>query len=169
MFNAMTSDQPEMYSGLQLQEDEHVVYSGYARQHWLRNPLQPSRKQPDGFVLTNRRLIMFSQPRAAKPFGARVALLTTMPLEEIDSVQVLDVRWGLMSLLAFLVLCLLYLIPGIIFLCYMGSYTGLWFAATAGNCNNELNFAREDSRMLGDMIDAIHKFKYSNQSGETLP
>jgi len=156
MSNTLTSDSSEMFPGLELLEEEQVVLSGYASER-LRNPLQPDMKHHDGFVLTDRRLIMLARPRSVKIFGAKIANLTAMPLKEIDCVQTLDVRWGFMSVVAFLFFCLLYIIPGIIFLFYMMAHTGLWLQVYAGSSTNELKFSRDDAKMLSEMIDLIQK------------
>ena len=95
MQSTLPSGGPEMFPGLELLKEEHVLLSGFAWKR-LRNPLQPDRKHRNGFVLTNIRLIMHSKLWSffgAKGIsGANTSNLTAMPLTEIECVQVLDVR-----------------------------------------------------------------------------
>jgi len=70
MQNSTTSANPDMFPGLDLLEEEQVLYSGYGSGR-LRNPLQPERIQSDCFFLTNRRLIMHTSLR--RFFGGKTA------------------------------------------------------------------------------------------------
>jgi hypothetical protein len=141
----------EMFPGLKLLEDEYVLLTGCAKDT-LRNPLQPNRKRPDGFVLTNRRLVMLSEPKSS---GTRIANLTSMPLTEISCVQVSDVGWSFLNVLGLIVLTLLYIVPGVIFLFYMLGRTGLWLVAHAGACSHEVRFGRKSAPLLSELIDLI--------------
>jgi hypothetical protein len=156
------TDAAKMFPGLQVQENERVLLSGYARKR-LSNPLMPDTKHREGFVLTDQRLIMFSRPRSGNITGAHVANLTSMPLREIDCVQALDIRWSLLGVLSFFLLCLLYVIPGVIYLFYMFSRTGLWLVAHAGSATNEVKYSRRHTADLAEAIRLIQKCRSSDE------
>jgi len=162
MQDSFAPNAAEMLPGLQLQADEHVLLSSLARTR-LPNPLMPGTKHPDGFVITDQRLIMLTQPRSTSIDGLRVSILSSMPLQQINCVQVLDIRWGGLSVLYFILLCLFWLIPGVIFFFYMFSRTGLWLVVHSGSASNELKFARHDATSLADAIGLIQKHRTSSR------
>jgi len=151
-----------MFPGLPIEDGEHVSISGYARKR-LENPLIPGTKHPDGFVLTDRRLIMLARPQPATT-GLKVSNFTSMPLRQIDAVQILDVRWSFLAFVVFLLLLLLYIVPGVIFLIYMFRRVGLWLVVHAGGCTNELKFARSAASTLAELTTQIDSYARVNPS-----
>jgi len=162
MRTAPQSEVPEMFPGLPLQDGERVLLSGYAKKR-LYNPLRPGPKHREGFVLSDRRLIMLTRPRVAHT-GSTVSNFTSMPLRKIDAVQILDVRWSFLSIVVFLLLLLFYIVPGLIYLVYMSSRVGLWLAVHSGGCSNECRLARSAAPTLAEFTTMVDLYAQARSS-----
>ena len=149
--------------GLRLRSDEQVVFCGQRRQ-WIDNPLDPRSKCRESAVLTDRRLVVLER-RKFRPTSLSPTLVN-VPLHKIDSVFTVDYGWTLLHVLVCMLLCLLYIVPGVVYFFHMWRQRGLWVVVVSGSSTTEIKFSRGCAEGVREFANLIHAYTDSSRSAE---
>ena len=133
--------------GLAMKAGENILLCLHTDQD-VSNPLNENKKHPETAVITNKRLIVLAQDNSS----IHDVILTSMPLDKIETVQTTCVSWNTASVLVCIVAFLFFVIPGIAFLFCMESKKGATVNVCAGSLRSEVKFHPDSNALLQDFV-----------------